>query len=174
LQRYLAMGLDSTEVKYARLVGGMDKSLGDIMDFLQKSGQEKNTVILFMSDNGGLSMSPPRGGTAHTHNLPLREGKASLHEGGIRVPMLVKWPGVVKPGTVQDQYVMIEDFLPSTLDMAAVKNYRAIQPIAGMSFAPMLKNPELSVSTRTEMWHFPKKWGAGTANAINFASAIRK
>lgn len=174
LQRYLAMGLDSTEAKYASLVEGMDKSLGDIMDFLQKSGQEKNTVILFMSDNGGLSMSPPRGGTAHTHNLPLREGKGSLHEGGIRVPMLVKWPGVVKPGTVQDQYVMIEDFFPSILEMAEVKNYRAIQPIDGKSFVPLLKNPELRDSTRTLIWHYPNKWGGGTGNAINYASAIRK
>src|SRR5690606_20354446 len=100
LQKYLDAGLDSTEASYATLIEGMDKSLGDIMDYLSKKGIEENTIILFMSDNGGLSMVPPRSGQAHSHNLPLKAGKGSVYEGGIRVPMIVKWPGVVPPGSV--------------------------------------------------------------------------
>ena len=94
--KYLEMGLDTTEAKYAALVEGMDKSLGDVLNFLDRQKIADNTVIIFMSDNGGLSTSPLRGGQAYTHNLPLKAGKGSVYEGGIREPMLVRWPGVVK------------------------------------------------------------------------------
>ena len=81
LQRYLDMGLSDTEAAYATLVEGMDKSLGDLMDFLEESGQMDNTIIIFMSDNGGLAASnrtPPLG----VQNAPLRSGKGSAYEGG--------------------------------------------------------------------------------------------
>ena len=71
VDRYLKMGLDSIEANYASLVEGMDKSLGDVMDFLEKQHLADNTVIFFLSDNGGLSTAPLRGGQGYTHNLPL-------------------------------------------------------------------------------------------------------
>lgn len=174
LQNYLAKGLDSIEAKYASLIEGMDKSLGDIMDYLEQKNQERNTIILFMSDNGGLSISPPRGGKQHTHNLPLREGKGSLHEGGIREPMIVKWPGLVKAGTVRHQYVIIEDFFPSILEMAGLDRYKTIQITDGRSFVPFLKDAERTDTLSSLIWHYPNKWGGGQGNAINYASAIRK
>ena len=74
-----------------------------------------------MSDNGGLAASSEwRGGELHTQNAPLRSGKGSLLEGGIREPMIVRWPGRTSPGAVCGQYVMIEDFYPSILDMAGI------------------------------------------------------
>ena len=74
-------GLHKAEAAYATLIEGMDKSLGDLMDELDRLGIAENTIILFMSDNGGLS-AHARGGEPHTHNAPLRSGKGSMHEGG--------------------------------------------------------------------------------------------
>src|SRR5690606_28607490 len=124
---------------YASLIEGMDKSLGDIMDLLEAKNVSDNTLILFMSDNGGLSLAPPRGGQKYTHNLPLRAGKGSLYEGGIREPMIVKWPGEVKPGTVSHQYVSIMDFFPTLLEVAGIKDAKTVQAIDGLSFIPYLK-----------------------------------
>ena len=173
IEKYQKMGLDSTEAKYASLVEGMDKSLGDVMDYLKKVGQADNTIIIFMSDNGGLSQGNLRGGGAHTQNLPLKIGKGSVHEGGVRVPMLVKWPSVVKPSTEQNQYVIVEDFFPSILEMAGVISPKTIQKVDGKSFVPLLKNPALKDQNRSLVWHYPNKWG-GTGAGINYASAIRK
>lgn len=174
IQQYLDAGLDAQEAKYASMIAGMDKSLGDLLDYLEKNNLEKNTVILFMSDNGGLSVGAPRGGTPHTHNLPLRAGKGSLYEGGIREPMLVKWPGVVKPGTVAHQYLIVEDFFPTILEIAGVKKYAAGQQVDGRSFMPLLKNPALNDQTRFLVWHYPNKWRPQQGPGMDYRSAIRQ
>ena len=121
MQNYDDNKLDRGQIEYATMIEGMDKSLGDFMDYLKKEGIADNTVIMFMSDNGGNSIAKAKGGEKHTQNLPLREGKGSVYEGGIREPMIVKWPGVVKPGTRMNQPVIIEDFFPTLLDIAGVK-----------------------------------------------------
>ena len=180
LAKYLQRGLDSTEARYATLIEGMDKSLGDVMDYLKAKKMDGNTIILFMSDNGGLSQTPLRGGARNTHNLPLKVGKGSVHEGGIREPMLVKWPGVVKPGTVQDQYVIVEDFFPTILDMAGVRNPKTVQRVDGQSFVPLLRNPARRDQDRILVWHYPNKWGGGVGPGvelgpgINYVSALRQ
>jgi arylsulfatase A-like enzyme len=171
-QKYIDKGLDTIEAKYAALIEGMDKSLGDIMDFLEKKGIEDNTIMLFMSDNGGLSVAA-RGGTRNTHNKPLSSGKGSIHEGGIREPMIVKWPGVVKPKTSNDNYLIIEDFFPTILEMAGVEKYKTIQETDGESFMPLLEN---TASGQTEkrplFWHFPNNWGP-SGPGIGAFSAVR-
>lgn len=174
VQKYLDNGLDSVEARYASLLEGMDKSLGDIMDFLKAKGVEKNTIIIFMSDNGGLSLAPPRGGTAHTQNLPLKAGKGSVYEGGIREPMIVKWPGVAKPSSITDQYVIIEDFFPTILEMAGVRSYKTVQHIDGKSFVPVLRNSAYKDSSRLLVWHYPNKWQNQGGPGINYFSAARK
>ncbi|ANH84054.1 sulfatase [Niabella ginsenosidivorans] len=166
--------LDPEEAAYATLIEGMDKSLGDIMDFLKKKGVAENTIIIFMSDNGGLSITN-RGGKPNTQNQPLKAGKGSVNEGGIREPMIVKWPGVVRGGTVTNQYVIIEDFFPTILEMAGIKNYKLVQQIDGQSFVPLLKNPNQTQNTRSLIWHIPNKWIKDDAGpGINYYSAIRK
>tara|TARA_R110000796_G_scaffold86056_1_gene186365 strand:+ start:28917 stop:30476 length:1560 start_codon:yes stop_codon:yes gene_type:complete len=157
VQKYYDKGLDSTEAKYAALVEGMDKSLGDIMDYLEAKNISENTVVMFMSDNGGLS-AVARGGEKHTHNKPLSSGKGSAHEGGIREPMLVKWPGRIAPKTVTDQQVIIEDFYPTILEMVGVENYETVQQLDGISFLPVLAGTQ-SNGTRPLFWHYPNEWG---------------
>lgn len=173
-QKYLDAGLDEKEAKYASMVEGMDKSLGDVMDFLKQRNADQNTIVIFISDNGGLSLTPPRGGKAHTHNLPLRAGKGSVYEGGIRVPMIVKWPGVVQPNTVSDQYLIVEDLFPTILEMARIKNFSTIQNVDGRSFMSLLRNPRHREDQRILTWHYPNKWQPDDGPGINYKSAIRQ
>lgn len=171
--KYRAMGLPEPEARYAAMIEGMDKSLGDIMDYLKKMQIEDNTIIIFMSDNGGYT-GPGRGGKQFTHNLPLRAGKGSVYEGGIREPMLVKWPGVTKPATTCAQYLVIEDFFPSILGMAQVNKTRTVQQVDGKSFIPLLKGNKAVDTTRALVWHNPNKWVASDEQGINFRSALRQ
>ena len=173
-QSYLDVGLDTPNAKYASMVASMDKSLGDIMKYLTAKNIAKNTIIIFMSDNGGLSLSGARGKNAHVQNLPLRAGKGSLYEGGIRVPMIVKWPEFAKANTSNNQYVIAEDFFPSILEMAGISNTKTIQRVDGKSFVPLLKNNKLSDTNRILVWHYPNKWIEGDGPAINYKSAIRQ
>jgi len=171
LQKYLDQGIDSTEAKYASMVEAMDKSLGDLMNHLEEKNISKNTIILFMSDNGGLS-AVARGGEKHTHNKPLSSGKGAIHEGGVREPMIVKWNGVVSPNSVNDDYLIIEDFYPTILEMAGIKDYQTLQQIDGQSFVSFLTNKNLSKKSRPLYWHYPNEWGP-TGPGIGAFSAIR-
>ncbi|UJH68782.1 sulfatase [Allomuricauda sp. SCSIO 65647] len=170
LQKYLNKNLDSTEAKYASMIEGMDKSLGDIMDYLEEKKLADNTVILFMSDNGGLS-AVARGGEPHTHNKPLASGKGSIYEGGIREPMLVKWPGVTKPSSITDHQIIIEDFFPTLVEMANITNARTVQKIDGQSFVSVLKGHP-SKDQRPLFWHYPNEWGPN-GPGIGAHSAVR-
>ena len=159
-QKYIDKGLTPKEAAYAALIEGMDKSLGDLMDWLDKNGEADNTIVIFMSDNGGLSSEPGwRDGKLHTQNSPLNSGKGSAYEGGVREPMIVRWPGVVKPDTKCDKYLIIEDFYPSILEMAQVKHYKTVQPIDGISFIPLLKQTGDPSKGRSLYWNFPNHWG---------------
>jgi arylsulfatase A-like enzyme len=173
LDKYLAKGLDSTEAKYASLIEGMDKSLGDLMDYLEKKGLDKNTAILFMSDNGGLSLSPPRSGKAHTQNLPLRAGKGSVYEGGIRVPMIAKWPGKINAGAVNKEAIIIEDFFPTILQIAGISPEKYVSQIDGESFHPRFSGKSANNANRLFVWHVPNKWVPKDGPGINFYGAAR-
>ncbi len=170
-QKYIDAGLPEYEARYASMLEAMDKSLVDIMDYVKQKGIEDNTVILFMSDNGGFSLRP-REGKLHTHNKPLNSGKGSAYEGGIREPMIVKWPGVVKPNSVCNDYLIVEDFFPSILEIAGIRNYKTIQTVDGKSFVPMLKGEKSTSENRDLFWHFPNNWGP-TGPGIGATSTIR-
>ncbi|TDI68062.1 MAG: DUF4976 domain-containing protein [Bacteroidetes bacterium] len=172
LSRYLEMGLDSIEASYASMIESMDHSVGRIMDYLEEKQRSDNTVILFMSDNGGLS-AVARGGEPHTHNKPLSSGKGSIHEGGIREPMIVKWSGVVAPGSENSNYLIIEDFFPSILEIAGIDQYETAQTVDGKSFVCFLKDNQNRAQDRPLYWHFPNEWGP-TGPGIGAFSAVRK
>lgn len=174
VQKYLDAGYTKPEAAYCALVEGMDYSLGELMNYLEKNDLTKNTIIIFMSDNGGYS-HPPREGKDNTQNYPLRGGKGSLYEGGVREPMMVKWNGVTKPGSINNQYMVIQDFYPTLLDMAGIKNYKSVQAIDGKSIVPYLKNPGLKDSTRSIIWNYPNNWAGGDFGEDNsFLASIRK
>ncbi|MCE5345872.1 MAG: sulfatase [Bacteroidales bacterium] len=170
-KKYIDKGLPESEARYASMVEGMDKSLGDLMEYLDRNGMEENTIILFMSDNGGFGLRP-RAGELHTHNKPLNSGKGSAYEGGIREPMIVKWPGKVQPGTKCNDYLLIEDFFPTILEMAQVKKYSTVQTVDGRSFVPMLLQNGTTAYNRDLFWHFPNNWGP-TGPGIGTTSTIR-
>ncbi len=171
LQKYLDKGIDSTEAKYASMIEGMDNSLGKIMNYLEKKQIDDNTIILFMSDNGGLSVHA-RGGEPNTHNAPLSSGKGSMREGGIREPMIVKWPEITKPESISRHQVIIEDFYPTILEMATIDSLDTVQQIDGQSFVPILKG-EIYDGVRPLFWHYPNEWGP-SGPGIGAASAVRK
>ena len=173
-QKYINKGMTPKEAAYATLIEGMDKSLGDLMNWLDKNGEADNTIIIFMSDNGGLASEPGwRDGKIHTQNYPLNSGKGSAYEGGVREPMIVSWPGVVTPNTKCDKYLMIEDFYPTLLEMAQVKKYKTVQPIDGVSFMPLLTQTGDPSKRRSIFWNFPNNWG-NNGPGINFVCAVRK
>jgi len=174
IQRYLDMGLPQPEAAYAALVEGMDESLGQLMDYLDQHHLTENTIIVFMSDNGGYS-HPPRQGAPNTQNYPLRGGKGSLYEGGVREPMIISWNGVTKPGTVNSQYVIMEDFYPTILEWAGIRKYRTVQTVDGRSIVPFLRQPGLRDQTRPLVWNFPNDWTGGRLGEDNsWLTAIRQ
>lgn len=172
-QKYRDKGLTEKEAAYAALIEGMDKSLGDLMDYLDKYRLTDNTIILFMSDNGGLSSEAGwRDGVLHTQNSPLNSGKGSAYEGGIREPMIVSWAGHVQPGSKCDNYLIIEDFYPTLLEMAGIRHYKTVQPIDGISFMPLLEGKDSSSKGRSLYWNFPNLWG-NTGPGIGATCSVR-
>ena len=173
--KYVRKGLSDKDAAYASLVEGMDKSLGDIMDWLDKNDESKNTIIVFLGDNGGLATSQEwREGPLYTQNSPLKCGKGSMYEGGIRVPFMVKWNGVVKPDTRNNTTIMIEDLFPTILHMANINSYKVPQIVDGKDMVPLLEGKnEAEFNKRSIVWNFPNIWG-NTGPGINLNCAIRQ
>lgn len=173
-QPYIDAGLTDTEAKYAALIEGMDKSLGDLMDYLATIGLDKNTYILFTSDNGGLSLKGARSGEAHTQNLPLKQGKGSLYEGGIRVPMIAAGPHIA-PNTKSEQYIISEDYFNTVLAMAGIKHATVKQVVDGKNFLPILQGKRKNIDQQKILvWHYPNNWTNVDLKGISWASAIRQ
>ena len=133
---------------YAAMVESLDESVGRILDQVTALGLEKNTVIIFTSDNGGLSTAE---GTP-TSNLPLRGGKGWPYEGGVREPLLVKWPGVTQPGSVSHERIISTDYYPTLLEIAGLPA-RPRQHEDGISLVATLKGRTLP--ERPLFWHYP-------------------
>lgn len=167
-------GLTENEAAYASLIEGMDKSLGDIMDWLEENDMADNTIVIFMSDNGGLAAeSWSRDGELHTQNAPLSSGKGSAREGGIREPMIVAWPGMVEAGSKCDSYVIIEDFFPTILEMAGITDYETVQAIDGISMVPLLNGSGDTSKGRALFWNCPNMWG-NTGPGIGPTCTVRE
>ena len=188
VEKYLEAGMDEGQARYASMVEGIDKSLGDILNYLDDKGIAENTAIIFMTDNGGNSENVQKGGVLHTQNLPLREGKGSVYEGGIRVPLIVCWPGKVPAGAREDTPAIAEDLFPTILDIAGVSYDEPgaiVQELDGQSLIPgitaggsVLKGAAEggsgSGAERALIFHYPHQWKPYRLDDIDYLSAVRK
>jgi arylsulfatase A len=155
-KKYRAMGYRDDglhNTTYLAALEHMDTGIGRVLDKLKELGLDGNTIVVFLSDNGGV----------HTvwDNAPLRAGKGSLYEGGIRVPCIVRWPGVVKPGTVRDTPLHVVDWYPTLLDAAGAKP-PAGHTLDGVSMAAHLRGGSAPKRDRL-YWYMPLydiQWGA--------------
>ena len=141
---------------YAGMVQSVDESVGRVLRKLEELKLEQNTVVIFMSDNGGLSTVAREGPTC---NLPLRAGKGWLYEGGIREPMIVKWPGVTKTGSVCHETVVSTDFYPTMLELAGLPS-KPEQHMDGLSLVPLLRQSG-TLGRAAIYWHYPHYHGSG-------------
>jgi arylsulfatase A-like enzyme len=134
------------------MVASVDESVGRLMKALDEMKLADNTAVIFMSDNGGLASAEYKGQTP-TSNKPLKAGKGFLYEGGIREPMIVKWPGVTKAGSQCDVPVISTNFYPTILEMAGVTKDPG-NPADGVSMVPLLKQTGLPKQDAL-FWHYP-------------------
>lgn len=140
---------------YASEVAGLDSFVGKVMQKLDRSGLSENTIVIFFSDNGGLSTKADIGPTS---NEPLRAGKGWLYEGGIRVPMIVRAPGITKAGTTSDVLVASTDFYPTLLALAGLPA-RPEQHRDGVDVSALLRGSAAPVHDRF-FWHYPHYHGS--------------
>lgn len=155
---------------YAAMIQSIDESLGTITTLLKELNLDKNTIIVFTSDHGGLSNRGNNRKLA-TSNLPLRAGKGHNYEGGIRVPMFVKWPGVTKENSTTDVVVTGTDYYPTLVEMANLKP-QPQQYLDGVSFSNVLKGNTIETPERTVFWHSPLPRPTSTGDTAN--TAVRK
>ncbi len=150
---------------YAAMVEALDDSVGRVVKKLDELNLTDNTILFLNSDNGGLLYETTSQDNV-TSNRPLRAGKGHLYEGGIREPLIVRWPGAVKPGTVCDEPVSSIDYFPTIREMCGSET-AAAAPIDGQSLVPLLKT---GAGMRHEalFWHYPhySNQGGPPAGAI--------
>jgi len=133
---------------YAAMIYSVDENVGRLLKKLDELGLAEETVVVFTSDNGGLSTSEGH----NTANLPLRGGKGWLYEGGVRVPTIVRWPGVTKPGSTCDVPITSTDYYPTFLEIASLPA-KPKQHVDGMSITAALKGGTLD--RKAIYWHYP-------------------
>lgn len=148
---------------YAGMIDAMDQAVGKVLAGLEAAGLKDNTIVIFTSDNGGLSTSEGW----PTSNLPLRGGKGWIYEGGIREPLIIRWPGVTTAGSVITTPVSSPDFFPTFLEAAGAKPARG-QVMDGRSLVGALKGA--AQPERALFWHYPHYGNQGGAPA----AAVRR
>ncbi|MCK9507687.1 MAG: sulfatase [Pigmentiphaga sp.] len=148
---------------YAALIYSMDENIGKVLNKLTALGLDKNTIIFFTSDNGGLSTAEG----SPTTNAPLRAGKGWLYEGGIREPFVIKVPGKTTAGSTCDVPVIATDFYPTLLDACHIQ-LKPMQHQDGVSLMPLFEGKKLK--RKSIFWHYPHYGGKGDAPA----AAIRQ
>lgn len=162
---------------YAAMIQSVDESVGRILETLDRLGIADNTVVVFASDNGGIggyyASEPPAKKRGITDNAPLRGGKGTLYEGGIRVPFIIRWPGAVAAGGETEVPGLHVDILPTFAELAGAK--LPMQPLDGISLVSVFKTPETQLARDALFHHFPgylesyvhkKGWRTGPVSVI--------
>lgn len=137
-------GMRHFHAAYAAMTESMDDAVGQVRDALKRAGVADRTIVIFASDNGGYLPA--------TTNVPLRNGKGSAYEGGVRVPFIVHWPGVTKPGAVSDAVTITTDVFPTLLAAAGVKDSR--RDLDGVDLSPVLRGTG-GLKREAIFWHYP-------------------
>jgi arylsulfatase A-like enzyme len=163
--------LTGPEKAYATMIETYDAALGEIVDELKEMGELDNTIFLFTGDNGGLS-AHARGGVRHTHNYPLRSGKGSAYEGGVRVPTMIAIPGVTDKASRNATPIISHDYFPTILDWAGVDSPEG-HKVDGLSLQGLVKGTKSARFERPLTWHMPHFWGVA-GPGIQPYSAIRE
>lgn len=180
------------EANYASMVEGMDASLGALLKHVEELGVAENTIVMFASDNGTLSLhargNSPRGTGRNTHSWPLREGKGSAYEGGTRIPLIVSWakpdPGnafqrsiPIPRNSISDTQVIVEDFFPTIIRWASGRKYRSETSVLdGIDFTPAVlgePKPEDLLHDRPLIFHYPHQWTGRPNGGYQPHSTIR-
>ncbi len=162
IEKYKSLGYPGDGVfnaTYLAAIEHLDNATGRLLNRLDELNLTDNTVVMFLSDNGGVD--------SEFDNAPLRWGKGSPYEGGIRVPFIVRWPGVVKPGSVCKTPVHVNDIYPTMLDIAG-GNFTGNHIMDGTTITPLLRQED-DWNRNTLYWYMPLydiKWGATPAAVI--------
>ncbi len=184
--------IPETEANYASMVEGVDHSVGDLLAHLQKLGIGEQTLVVFLSDNGGLSRharsTTSMGTGLDTHCWPLREGKGSAYDGGTRVPWIVTWAQPNPNHTLQRRWsltansrcavpTLIEDLFPTLLRMAAQDDSLEIpEHVDGRDLTPLFTSPSADASPLADsplVFHYPHQWTGAVEGGYQPHSAIR-
>ncbi|MFM8930535.1 MAG: sulfatase [Gemmataceae bacterium] len=148
---------------YAAMIASVDESVGRVLRTLDELKLADNTVVIFVSDNGGVGGYVREGikpeGKDVTDNAPLRSGKGSLYEGGTRVPFIARWPGVTRAGSQNGVPTIHVDLYPTLLEIAGAP--KPPQALDGASLVPLLRDPQGTLKRDAIFQHFPGYLGAG-------------
>lgn len=148
---------------YAGLLEELDESVGRIVAAIDEAGLAENTLVFFVSDNGGLETD--QAGQVYTSNEPLRSEKGTLYEGGIRVPAIARWPGEVPAEKECATPAITYDLYPTFIELASAELPRE-QPVDGLSLAALLRDPQTPLARDTLYWHLPHYHHSTPASAV--------
>lgn len=164
-------GMKHQNAAYAAMIRSLDDNVQRVLAHLKKRGLEQNTLVIFTSDNGGYIGTSTRDGQTVpvTDNYPLRSGKGTLYEGGLRVPLIVRWPGVTPSGIACREPVILTDLF-RTLAVAAGARLPSETSGDGLDLTPLLRNPHAALARDALYFHFPHYYHAPPSTPV---SAIR-
>jgi arylsulfatase A-like enzyme len=155
-----------SHAEYAAMLASLDENVGRILRRLDDLKLTERTVVILTSDNGGVDFPTAKSGNLPpTRNAPFRSGKGTLYEGGLRVPLIIRWPGRTKAGFECAAQVTSQDFFPTLADALGQTD---VPRHDGVSLLPLLNNPEAPLNRETLFWHYPHYYPRMTP-----ASAIR-
>ena len=156
LARYetkLAPGLHHRNPAYAAMIESLDENVGRVLDRLDERKIADRTVVVFTSDNGGFVNEFHK--VRVTDNFPLRSGKGSLYEGGVRVPLIVRWPDVTPRGAVCEELVAVSDLFPTLREIATPGDLARPKGADSLSLVPLLRDPTARLSRDALFFHYP-------------------
>lgn len=144
---------------YAAMVKSLDESTGRVLERLEQLNLSDSTIVVFTSDNGGYIAFDEQRGAAITNNWPLRSGKGSLYEGGLRVPLIIRAPSLTLSRSVSAEPVVLTDLFPTLLEAARV-SYKSVTALDGVSWVELLQHPNIQVQRDALYFHYPHYYHA--------------